>query len=253
MPSVPPEPPVKSASLLYLEAQRAKLLPIAAIPKFIKRDKLAGRLRWEQAHWDILVHPRRTGRATRPQLPSPLSGVPRVPGTWSSPAIALPHPHQDATQIRCSAILHNARTRKNLVYDPAEPRTTLPARLARWTMFPQGKNVTPDLRRSCTLLAFGVEGGGYMKSAGVRAAWIKHEAMYGRAKECDEDAETEVLTEILDNGSSGNAKINGSVLRRPPPMPFEESDHHDHFTLRRGSRRDWPVEVDESGDVIMSP
>ena len=247
MPSVPPEPPVKSASLLYLEAQRAKLLPTAAIinrDRREKRDKLAGRLRWEQAHWDILVHPRRTGRATRPQLPSPLSDVPRVPGTWSSPAIALPHPPQDTTQISCSAILNNARTR-------TKQQKKLPVRLARWRMFPRGKNVTPDLRRSCTLLAFGVEGGGYMKSAGVRAAWIKHEAMYGRAKECDEDAETEVLTDILDNGSSGDANINGSALRRSPPMPFEESDHHNHFI--RGLRQFWPVEVDESGDVIMSP
>ena len=250
MPLAPPEPPVKSASLLYLEAQRAKLLPIAAVPNFIKREKLAARLRWEQAGCDIHAHPRRSGRPTRPQLPSPLSGVPRVPGTWSSPAIALPHPNQDTTQIRCSAILHNARTRKNLVFDPAEPRTTYPTRLARWTMFPQGKNVTPDLRRSCTLLAFGVEGGAYMKSTGVRAAWIKHEAMYGRAKECDEDAETE----ILDNGSSGNVNINGSALRHPPPMPLDETDHHNNlFTLRRGSSGFWPIEVDESGDVIMSP
>ena len=254
MPLAPPEPPVKSASLLYLEAQRAKLLPTATIPNFIKQEKLANRLRWEQAQYDIHAHPRRTGRPTRPQLPSPLSGVPRVPGTWSSPAIALSHPHQDTTQIRCSAILHNARTRKNLIFDPAEPRTTYPARLARWTMYPQGKNVTPDLRRSCTLLAFGVEGGAYMKSTGVRAAWIKHEAMYGRAKECDEDAETEVLTEILDNGSSGNANINGSELRRSPPMPFEETNHRNNlFTLRRGSSCFWPIEVDESGDVIMSP
>jgi len=93
-----------------------------------------------------------------------------------------------------------------------------------------------------------------MKSAGVRAAWIKHEAMYGRAKECDEDAETEVLTEILDNGSSGDVNINNrSALRRRPPIPFEESDDNNVFTLPRGSRRVWPVEVDESGDVIMSP
>ena len=255
MPLAPPEPPAKSASLLYLEAQRAKL-PTVAIPDFMKRDKLAGRLRWEQAQCDIYAHPRRSGRPTRPPLPSPLSGAPHIPGTWSSPAIALPHPNQDMMQIRCSAILHSARTRKNLVYDPAKPRTTYPARLARWTMFPERKNVTTDLRRTCTLLAFGVEGGAYMKSVGIRAAWIKHEAMYGRAKECDEDAETEVLTEILDNEYSEGTNINGSAWRRSPPMPFEEPDHQNHnnlFALRRESTCIWPVEVDESGDAIMSP
>jgi hypothetical protein len=236
-----------------LEAQRARLSTIA-IPDFVKRDKLAGRLRWEQAGYDIHAHTRRTGRPTRPQLPSPLSGAPLVPGTWSNPAIALPRPTQDSTQIGYSTILHNARTRKNLVYNPAElPRTTSQARLARWTMFPKGKNVSPNLRRTCTLLAFGVDAGEYMKSVGVRAAWIKHEAMYGRAKECDEDAETEVLTEVLDNGYLEGAHISGSALRRPPPMPFGEPDHGNPFALRRGSTCFWPVEVDESGDVIMSP
>ena len=95
-----------------------------------------------------------------------------------------------------------------------------------------------------------------MKSVGIRAAWIKHEAMYGRAKECDEDAETEVLTEILDNEYSEGTNINGSAWRRSPPMPFEEPDHQNHnnlFALRRESTCIWPVEVDESGDAIMSP
>jgi len=265
IPPAAPEPPVKSASLLYLEDQRAKL-PTATTPDFIKRDKLAGRLRWEQAECNIHAHPRRTGRPTRPQLPSPHSGAPRVPGTWSNPAIALPRPQQDTMQIRCSAILHNARTRKNLVYDPvananadsnASPRMKHAARLARWTMFPQGKSVTPDLRRTCTLLAFGVDGGPYMKGTGVRVAWIKHEAMYGRARECDEDASTEVLTEILDNDNGylegGNLNLSGSAWRRSPPMAFEGTNHGTHFGLRRESTCFWPVEADESGDVIMSP
>jgi len=253
-PAPPEEPPVKSASLLFLEAQRAKL-PTIAIPDFMKKDKLAGRLRWEQAQCDIHAHPRRTGRPTRPQLPSSLSGALRAPGTWSNPAVALPHPQQDATQAWCARTVHSARTRPNLVYDPAAPRTTPAARLARWTMFPQAKHATPDLRRTCTLLAFGVDAGAYMKSAGVRAAWIKHEAMYGRAKECDEDAETEVLTEILDNNAYlPGTNTHGSAWRRPPPMLFEETEHDSFFALRRGSACIWPdeVEVDESGDVIMS-
>ena len=245
MPPVPPESPVKSDSLLYLEAQRAKLSTMA-IPEFMKQDKLAGRQRWERAQCDIHAHPRRTGRPAR-QLPSLLSGAPRVPGTWSNAAVGLPHPQQDTAQIRCAPILHNARTRRDLVYDPAKPRTTPATRLARWTMFPQGKHATPDLRRTCTLLAFGVDGGAYMKSAGVRIAWIKHEAMYGRAKECDEDAETE----ILDNEETS---LDGSAWRRAPPVPFvEETDqYNDVFALRQESTCFWSDEVDESGDVIMA-
>ena len=251
MPPAPPEPPMKTASLLYLESQRAKLSTVT-IPDFMKQDKLAGRQRWERAECDIHAHPRRTGRPTRAQLPSPLSGAPRVPGSWSNPVVALPHPHQDTAQIRCAAVLHNARTRKDLVYDPAAPRTTFAARLARWTLFPQGKHTTPDLRRTCTLLAFGIDGGAYMKSVGVRAAWIKHEAMYGRAKECDEDAETEVLTEILDNGYLEGTSFYGSAWRRGPPMPFEETDHDDCFALRQESTHFWSDEDGESGDVIMA-
>lgn len=252
MPPAPPEPPVKSASLLYLEAQRAKL-SAATTPDFMKLDKLAGRQRWERAQCDIHAHPRRIGRPTRAPLPSLLSGAPRVPGTWSNPAVGLPHPHQDTSQIRCGPILHNARTRKGLVYDPAAPRKTPAARLARWTMFPQSKHATPDLRRTCTLLAFGVDGGAYMKSVGVRAAWIKHEALHGRAKECDEDAETEVLTEILDNGYLEETSFTSSAWRRPPPMRAEEeTDHGDFFALRQKSSCIWPDEVDESGDVIMA-
>lgn len=241
------------------------------MPDFMKQDKLAGRERWERAQCNVHAHPRRIGRPTRAQLPSPLSGAPRAPGTWSNPAIALPRPQEDMAQIRCAAILNNARTRKNLVYDPGAPRTTttnttptMPtpttpaARLARWTMFPQGKHVTGDLRRTCTLLAFGVDGGVLMKGAGVRAAWIKHEAMYGRARECDEDAETEVLTEILDNGDLEDTAMNGSASawRRPPPMPFEEVEEMEDDTFfgrRRKSTCSWPAECDESGDAIMSP
>lgn len=66
-------------------------------------------------------------------------------------------------------------------------------------MFPEGKNATTNLRRTCTLLAFGVKDGGYMRGVGIQAAWIMHEATRERMKECNEDAETETLTEILNN------------------------------------------------------
>jgi len=38
-----------------------------------------------------------------------------------------------------------------------------------------------------------------MRGVGIQAAWIMHEATRERMKECNEDAETETLTEILNN------------------------------------------------------
>ena len=192
MPLAPPEPPVKPTDpAKYLDVQRRELRSSAAFRNYTKQDIPTHWLQWEKAQHDIHAHPGRSGRPAQPQIPSPLSGAPRVPGTWSSPAIALPHPLQNQTE--CSVIVDKARKQKGLIFDPAKPRTTYRAQLARWTMLPRRAKVTPNLRRSCTLLAFGVEGGADMKSVGIRAAWIKHEAMYARAKECDEDAWTEDL------------------------------------------------------------
>ena len=89
---------------------------------------------------------------TCPKLPSPLLGVPGVPGTWSSPAIALPHLWRHSAQ------------------------------LAPWNEFLLDKKVT--LHTFCSKLGVNEKG------MDVHSAWIKHEAMNEHPKECNKAPST---------------------------------------------------------------
>ena len=178
------------ASLQYLEFQRANLLltafgvtsPAAAIP-CIKPNR---RQRWKDAKYDIHANSRLTG-PTCPKLPSPLSGVPGVPGTWSSPAIALPHPRRHS------------------------------ARLAPWNEFLLGKKVT--------LRAFGSKLGVNEKGMDVRSAWIEHEAMNERPKECNKAPSTS-KTKIERSNSMSKSAQRKATLRHSSQLQAIEVEKY---------------------------
>ena len=109
------------------------------------------RQQWKDAKYNIHVNSRLTSPIC-PKLPSPLLGVPGVPGTWSSPAIALPHLQRHS------------------------------AWLVPWNEFLLGKKVT--------LHAFRSKLGVNEKGMDVCSAWIKHEAMNEHLKECNKAPST---------------------------------------------------------------